>query len=76
MVGFTSFIYIKLLLFSLFPRFPHSFLESGYFCCLLINFANSLFPGQYRQNVRPDLETDRLTPSDSVPERCFEKFKV
>ena len=27
--------------FQHFPRFPHSFLVSGDFCCLLITFANS-----------------------------------
>ena len=40
--------------------FCKSFLVSGDFCRLLITFANSLYPGQYRQNVRPDLDTDRL----------------
>ena len=46
------------------PRFPHSFLVSGDFCCLLITFANSVFPDQYQQNVSPDLDTldtDRMT---------------
>ena len=33
----------------------NSFLASGDFCCLLINFANSLDPDQARQNVGPDL---------------------
>ena len=50
----------SLVLFSLCPRFPHSFLVSSDFCCLLITFANSLFPDQYRENVDPDLDTDRL----------------
>ena len=58
MVNFTSFICIQSLLYSLFPRFPHSFLVSSDFCCLLITFANGLFPDQYRQNVCPDLDTD------------------
>ena len=62
LILYLSFVY------ALFPRFPHSFLVSGDFCCLLITFANSLFPDQYRQNVGPDLDTDRLTPA-----RCFEK---
>ena len=41
--------------------FPYSILVSGDLCCLLITFANSLFPDQCRQNVGPDLDTDRLT---------------
>ena len=32
-----------------------------YLACLLITFANSLEPDQYRKNVGPDLDTDRLT---------------
>ena len=32
------------------------------FCCLLINFANSLDPDQAQQNVRPDLDPNSLTP--------------
>ena len=31
------------------------FLASGYFCRLLISFANSLDPDQDRQNVGPEL---------------------
>ena len=54
-------LYIFHLYYSLFPRFPHSFLVSGDFCCLLMTFANSLFPDKYRQNVCLDLDTDRLT---------------
>ena len=34
----------------------------GDFCCLLITFANSLDPDQARQNVRPDLYPNYLTP--------------
>ena len=34
----------------------------GGFCCLLITFANSLDLDQAQQNVRPDLDPDRLTP--------------
>ena len=37
-----------------------SFLSSGDFCHLLINFANSLDPGQEQQNVGPDLDLNRL----------------
>ena len=37
-----SFIFSRF--YSSFPRFPHSFLVSGGFCCLLTTFANSLFP--------------------------------
>ena len=55
MILFNSFLY------SLIPRFPHCFLDSGDFNCLVITFANSLFPDQNRQNVGPDLDTDRLT---------------
>ena len=32
------------------------------FCCLLITIANSLDPGQARQNVGPDLNPCCLTP--------------
>ena len=53
--------------------FIHSFLASCYFCCLLIVFANSLDPGQYRQNIGPELDTDHLPSSDSVSVRVFEK---
>ena len=52
--------YIFHLYLVAFIWFPHSFLVSGDFCCLLITFANSLFPDQYRQNVGPDLDTDCL----------------
>ena len=44
-----------------------------FFCCLLIAFANSLDPGQYRQNIGLEIDTDRLPPSDSVPVIIFEK---
>ena len=37
------------------------FLASGDFFHLLITFANSLDPDQDRQNVGPDLDTNRLT---------------
>ena len=53
--------------------FINSLLASGDFCCQLIAFANSLDTGQYRQNVHPDLDTDHLPPSDSVPVKVFEK---
>ena len=53
--------------------FINSFLASGDFCCLLIVFANSLDPGQYRQNIGPELDTDRLPSSESVSVRVFEK---
>ena len=46
---------------------------SGDFCCLLIVFANSLDPGQYRQNIGPELDTGRLPSSESVSVRVFEK---
>ena len=46
---------------ELYPNCPHSFLVSNDFCCLLITFTNSLDPYQYRQIVRPDLDTDPLT---------------
>ena len=42
-------------------------------CCLLIVFANSLDPGQYRQNIGPELDTDCLPSSESVSVRVFEK---
>ena len=53
--------------------FINSFLASGDFCCLLIVFANSLDPGQYQQNIGPELDTDRLPSSESVSVRVFEK---
>ena len=34
----------------------------GYFCHLLMTFANSLDPDQARQNVGPDLDPNCLTP--------------
>ena len=34
----------------------YSLPTSDIFCCLLIMFANSLYPDQARQNVRPDLD--------------------
>ena len=37
-----------------------SFLASGDFCHLLINFVNSLDPDQEDQNVGPDLDLNRL----------------
>ena len=37
-------------------------LASGHVCSLLIAFANSLDPDQDRQNVGPDLDSNRLTP--------------
>ena len=37
------------------------FLASGYFCHLLITYANSLEPDQARQNVGPDLDPNCLT---------------
>ena len=40
---------------------------------LLIPFANSLDPDQDRQNVCPDLESNRLTHIDAVHERIFGK---
>ena len=43
----------------------------GYFCCLLIVFANSLDPGQYRQNIGPELDTDRLPSSDRVSVKVY-----
>ena len=52
--------------------FIYCFLASGDFCYLLITFANSLDPDQYRQNVGPDLDTGCLK---CVPERVFEKVK-
>ena len=39
----------------------NSFPTSGYFCHLLITFANSLDPDQARQNVGPDLDPNCLT---------------
>ena len=41
--------------------FLTSYLASGYFCRLLIAFANSLEPDQDRQNVGPDLDPNGLT---------------
>ena len=32
------------------------------FCCMLINFVNSLDRDQARQNVGPDLDPNCLTP--------------
>ena len=40
---------------------------------MLISFANSLDPAQYRLNVGPDLDTDRLPPSGTVPVTVFGK---
>ena len=39
----------------------NSFLASGDFWHLLMNFANSLDPDQDRQNVGPDLDSNSLT---------------
>ena len=44
--------------FSVFNSLP----ASDNFCHLLITFANSLDPDQARQNVRPDLDPNCLTP--------------
>ena len=43
---------------SVFKSFP----ASSDICHLLITFANSLDPDQARQNVRPDLDPNCLTP--------------
>ena len=40
----------------------YSLPASGYYCHLLITFANSLDPDQARQDVRPDLDPNCLTP--------------
>ena len=40
----------------------NSLTARGDICCLLITFANSLDPDQARQNVRPDLDPNCLTP--------------
>ena len=70
LIIFTPFIWI----FSInCLSFINSFLASGDFCCLLIVFANSLDPGQYQQNICPELDTDRLPTSESVSVRVFEK---
>ena len=53
--------------------FIHSFFARGYFCCLLIVFANSLDPGQHRQNIGPELDTDRLPSSDRVSVKVYWK---
>ena len=53
--------------------FIYSFLPSGDCCFLLIVFTNSLDPGQYRQNIGPELDTERLPSSDSVSVRVLEK---
>ena len=63
--AFTSFICSQLLLYSLFPRFPPFFLFSGDFWCLLITFANSLFPDQNLQNVGPDLDILKKKSADN-----------
>ena len=57
---------------ELWPLF-NSFLASGDFFHMLITFANSLDSDQDRQNVGPDLDLNRLTLCDSVPERFFLK---
>ena len=36
--------------------------DSSHFCHLLITFANSWDPDQARQNIRPDLDPNYLTP--------------
>ena len=43
------------------PGHINTFLASGNFCRLLINFANSFDLDQDRQNVGPDLDPNRLT---------------
>ena len=40
--------------------FINSFLDSDYFCRLLITFVNSLDPDQDQQNDDPDLDPNRL----------------
>ena len=40
-------------------------------CRLLIAFANSLDPDQVKENIRPVLDPNCLTP-DHIPEGCFE----
>ena len=39
----------------------NAFPASGDFCSLLLTFVNSLVPDQDRQNVGPDLDSNRLT---------------
>ena len=48
----------------------NSFLASGYFCHLLMTFANSLDPDQDRHFVSPDLD-GKPFDSESVPEIIF-----
>ena len=47
------------------PPMFYSFLACGYFCCLLITFANSLEPDQDRQNIGPDLDPKLPTADDN-----------
>ena len=56
-----SFVFSSFYIHYFLGFLTHSFLVSGNFCNLLITFANSLFPDQYRQNDGPDLDTDPLT---------------
>ena len=42
----------------------YSLPAGGDFSCLLITFANSLYPDQARQNVRPELGPNCLTPGN------------
>ena len=53
--------------------FFNSFLASGYFCRLLITFANSLVPDQKRQNVSHDLDLNPLTLTVLMKKVNFEK---
>ena len=53
--------------------FDSSYYARGDFCRLQITFAKSLAPDQDRQNVGPDLDPNRLTSFDSVPERNLDK---
>ena len=43
----------------------------GDFCRLMIALANSLDQDQDRHDIDPDLDPNRLTVLDSVPERIF-----
>ena len=69
MIIFTSFHFD----IQYYLGFIYTFLASGDFCFLLIVFTNSLDPGQYRQNIGPELDTERSPSSDSVSVRAFEK---
>ena len=54
----------------------HSGLSLGHFCRLLITFANSLDPDQYRQNISPDLNPNSLTLIVLLKELLFKKSAV